>query len=182
MIHIEIAELDDEGFIEIIQRFVNTCLRQNEPESFFIIKVDHWFDFKWKGFQGKMLGAVGSWNSEQLRLPPFIPDRIITQSFYVKAKNGYQLSESELLHTYRSSGENITGYGRIYGTGQPRLFFWFSGETKATQRGSLMAYFVDENKMRSIYVSFLRKTEWSVYKTNGLSRNEGIDMFQDKTG
>ena len=172
MIGIEPHEGDDLEFIEMVERFATSYIDSNEPDSVYLLKIDHWFDFKWKEFEGKMLGALGSWNSEFLRLPPFIPDRVVDQVRYERVEGTYEVIPGRQVHVYQSSGENITGQGRLVGSWWTRMFIWFSGGSRDSQRGSLMLYFIEKENSKSVYVSFLKKKQWQIFKTDGISRNE----------
>ena len=176
MIGIGAHEGDDLEFIEMVERFANSYVASNEPDSVYLLKIDHWFDFKWKDFEGKMLGALGSWNSEFRRLPPFIPDRVVYQVLYERVAGIYEVISGRQVHVYQSSGENITGQGRLVDSWRTQMFIWFSGGSKDSQRGSLMLYLIKKENSKSVYVSFLKKKQWQIYKTDGMSRNEAKNL------
>ena len=171
MIEIQPTENDDIDFIKIVERTLNSFIQSSEPDEIYIVKIDHWFDFKWREFAGKLVGTVGFWNKE-LRIPPFVPDRVSEQLYFDKVNGTYEKQDISNLHIYQSSRNNITGKRKLISTSNPRFYFWFSGNTKVALRGSIMLYQIEKENEYSWYVSFLKKENWQIYKTDGISRNE----------
>jgi hypothetical protein len=168
---------DDFDFIQIVEKILNGFIQNITPKEIYIIKIDNWFDFKWRAFEGKILGAVGSWNEKELRIPPFIPDRVLEQLYFQKVNNAYEKQDRWDLHIYQSSSSNITGKRKLVAFGGTRMFLWFSGNTKNTLRGSIMLYQIEEENSSTLYISFLKKENWQVYKTDGISRNEVLALI-----
>ncbi len=162
---------DDPCFIKIVEKFTNTHVENLNPDEVYVIKIDSWFDFKWRDFSGKIMGAIGMWDKENLRVPPFIPDRVVKQVYFVKEKNNYEQYEVADLHIYQDSSNNITGNRRLVAPLGTRLFFWYTGNTSETLRGSIMMYHVEKEDHCTLYVSFMKKNEWQIFKTDGISRN-----------
>jgi hypothetical protein len=174
MIEILPNETDDRDFVQIVEQILTVGLKLGQPDEVFIIKVDHWFDFKWLAFSHKIFGALGVWR-EPLRIPPFIPDRII-EELYFKKKVGenYQREVSNPLHIYQSSDNNAKRKIKR----QSALFIWYSGETAINSQGSLMVYFFKEEFQNAWYVSFVKKSDWQIYKTNKISKSEVKSMIK----
>ncbi|MEP6360801.1 MAG: hypothetical protein ABJ287_00315, partial [Balneola sp.] len=74
---------DNDQFISRVEVLIEKFILEKKPNSFYLIKIDNWFDKKWLGFSGKILGAVGIAKSD-LTIPPFVPNRIIYEKFYSK--------------------------------------------------------------------------------------------------
>ncbi|MGQ0541970.1 MAG: hypothetical protein ACT4O9_08995 [Blastocatellia bacterium] len=179
MIDIPATDSDDPIFLDIVKNLVVNLLNQNEPANAWIVKIDRAFDAKWRGFQGKMLGALGWWDRNQLKVPPFIPDRVIDQSCYERVGEEYLLMDFGVLHYYQPSSENITGRNALQASVKPRLFLWFSGETISSKRGTVMVYLIENYRHSSFLVSMVKKTkDWEVYKTDGISRNEFLALAE----
>lgn len=53
MVHIVAARTDDPSFISLLKPLVNGLLADLNPERFWIIQIDNWFDHKWLKFSGK---------------------------------------------------------------------------------------------------------------------------------
>ena len=176
MIEIIPDENDDLGFTKIVELIINKTVLSVAPDDIYFTKMDNWFDFKWKEFSGKLLGAVGVWNKE-LTIPPFIPDRILEQSYFQKQNDSYTGQVGRYLHWYMPSGKNVGRKLNSYSFARTRLFIWFSGNTKNNLRGSIMIYQVESEKQYSWYLSFLKKDSWQIYKTDGISRNEVLNLM-----
>jgi hypothetical protein len=135
MIEIISKENEDEKFVQMIEQIVNVGINFTKPKEIYIIKIDNWFDFKWLGFIGKTLGELGMWNNEELRIPPFIPDRILEQSYFHKTGENYFKQKAPNLHIYQSSGNNITGKRKLVSTLETRLFFGITETPKIQYKG-----------------------------------------------
>ncbi|MDM7923382.1 MAG: hypothetical protein QUS14_13880 [Pyrinomonadaceae bacterium] len=170
MIRIEDETDDDLDFITIVEAFVNRLIDTLSPTELYLVKIDHWFDFKWRGFQGKLLGSLGIRNFEKLRVPPFIPDRVVRQLHFKKVHDEWS-AQSAGLHFYRSSSANVTS-NYLVAVSEPRLFVWYSGGTNSSERGSLMAYVIEPSNTRSFYLSLSKDGEWKTLKTDGISKSE----------
>jgi hypothetical protein len=177
MIEILPNENDDLGFTEIVENIINKTVENIAPEEIYLTKIDNWFDFKWLAFSGKLAGAVGFWNDE-LTVPPFIPDRVMEQSYFQRLNETYVKQVGHKLHGYQSSGENIGRKLKSYSFARTRIFVWFSGNTKNSLRGSIMIYQIIKEAKYSFYVSFLKKDDWQIYKTDEISRNEVLSLMK----
>jgi hypothetical protein len=171
------TSLDDFEFTTIVENFTNAFITSCTPDEIYLIKIDSWFDFKWRGFEGKLLGALGTWNHEKLKIPPFIPDRVVEQSYFERVDGAYKKHEAPDLHIYQSSSDNITGKRRLVGSFGTRLLIWFSGNTAKSLRGSVMLYQIENDRHATLYVSFLKKDKWQIFKTDGISRNEVLSII-----
>ena len=177
MIKISLDDNDDSEFLETVEKLFNRLIQSHLPSEIYLIKVDNWFDFKWRAFEGKKVGAVDSWNEEELKIPPFIPDRILEQSYFEKLGEIYKKLNIPDIHIYQTSSNNITGKRKLKAYSRTRLFGWLSGNTKNTLRGSLMIYQIEEKTSPTFYVSFLKKENWQIYKTDQISRNEVLNLI-----
>lgn len=175
MIEIVADQNDDSEFIGIFENITKYYVKDLAPDEMYSIKIDSWFDYKWRNFQGKVLGAFGVRNEDQLVVPPFIPDRVVEQHFFEKEDCSYIPKEVPALHIYQNSGENV--FRRLKGTNRTRLFVWFSGNSKVNSRGSVMIYRIGKESNHTIYISFLKKDEWQIYKTDGISRSEVLSLL-----
>jgi len=181
MIDIRQNNTDDSDFIDLIETFVERLLASISPSDLYLIKIDSWFDFKWRGFQGKLLGAAGIRAFDKLRIPPFIPDRVLEQRHFERDNGGYYEGSEPLLHFYQSSSDNLTRK-TIYAATEPRLFLWYSGGTQTTKRGSIMTYIVEKSNQRTFYIGLTKKIVWQTLKTDGISRNEAKSLLEQPTG
>ena len=152
MIKILPSESDDNDFVKIVEQILDVGINLGCPEKVFLIKVDNWFDFKWRGFSHKILGAVGI-RQKPLRIPPFIPNRIVEQKYFQRVGEIYHTKNANPLHIRQSSNLNVA---RIINQ-KSAIYIWFSGETVKNSQASLMVYLFKEDFQNSWYVSFLKK-------------------------
>jgi hypothetical protein len=109
--------------------------RDYEPARLYVIRIDNWFGPKWMHFAGKALGLVGVHPTSPLHLPPFVPHRVVAERVFVGP--GYE--ETVLmppLHIECPSSRAL--HRRITDIDKDAAFVWFSGESGAQRRGSVM--------------------------------------------
>lgn len=175
MVKIQSNENDDQTFLGLVEKILRVEVSLAQPEDVFITKVDHWFDFKWRGFSHKIFGALGVWHEEFLRIPPFIPDRIVQEIYFQKIGEIYEQKEPYRLHTYQNSDENAPR--KI--NGKSAIYCWFSSETVNNSQGSLMVYKFGKDFQNSWYASFMKKAEWQIYKTDNISKSVIKSMIKN---
>jgi hypothetical protein len=174
MIEVLPNDIDDSEFTQIVENIVNGFIQNHTPKEIYIIKIDNWFDFKWRSFAGKILGVAGV-RSKELIVPPFNPSRVLEESHFQKFSKTYEKQNASDIHFYQSSEENLSRKLRYYSDSS--MFFWFSGNTQNTFRGSIMIYQIEKERENSWYISFLKKEKWQIYKTDGISRNEVLALI-----
>ncbi|MDB6016500.1 MAG: hypothetical protein JWR19_989 [Pedosphaera sp.] len=167
---------DDPGFVRLVSSMIDALVLQRAPEIVAIVAVDNWFDHKWLNFSGKVLGALGVWK-DPLTIPPFHPDRIIAQTVYRLAQQKeYEQMEAPPLHIPQASSQNLKRkLGKITDSG---IFVWWSGNTAANAKGSLMAYIQNGTDATSWYASFDRPDQWKINKTKNISTEEVRALLQ----
>jgi hypothetical protein len=175
MIEILPSKTDNKKFIGLVEQILHDEVKFAQPEDIFITKVDHWFDFKWRGFSHKTFGELGVWR-DPLRIPPFIPDRIIEEVYYQKIGKSYERNDHYRLHIYQNSAENAER--KI--NRKSAVYIWFSGETANNSQGSLMIYRFGKDIQNSWYASFIKKVEWQIYKTDNISKAEINSMIENE--
>jgi hypothetical protein len=174
MIEILPDKNDDENFVKIIEQILDVGINLGCPEEVFVVKVDHWFDFKWREFSHKIFGALGVWR-KPLRIPPFIPDRIVEQKYYRKVGKYYELKDTNSIHIYQQSDWNAIRKIKR----KSAIYIWFSSGTVKNSQASLMVYFFKDDFQKSWYVSFTKKSEWQIYKTDNISKAEVRSMIEN---
>jgi len=124
MITLERLHDDSPGFADRAQWLISGCIRQYKPAEVYIIRIRDWFDYKWCYFSGKMVGAVSLSKFVDLTLPPFVPNRVVSQDHYDQIADGvYEASDAPPLHIRQTSEENFkrfirrtTNDGRLFGS------------------------------------------------------------------
>jgi hypothetical protein len=174
VIEIISSKNEDKTFVGLVERILYTGISLTEPKDVFITKVDHWFDFKWREFSHKIFGALGVWRNT-LRIPPFIPDRIVEESYFGKIGKEYIRKDLYRLHIYQSSSENAERKIKR----KSAIYLWYSGDTANKTQGSLMVYTFCKDSQNSWYASFIKKKDWQIFKTDNISKAE-INAMLDK--
>ncbi len=175
MLSIAATKDDDANFLALVNRVVDRTVQQFHPTDVFLVRIDHCFDHKWHGFSGKVLGAVSVFNS-RLTIPPFVPNRVVSQDVYSLDKDAgsYGHIEAPLLHLVQTSRQNLTRFiDRVSKSG---VFIWFSGSTQQASAGSIMVYVVSGDSQSTWYASFRRGTTWQINRVSGLSKNELLHL------
>jgi hypothetical protein len=163
------------GFLAMVNCIVSNLVRQFRPADIFVIRTDSWFDHKWLGFSGKILGVVGVSN-QRLTSPPFVPNRVISQEVYSldKQTSRYKLVQVPPLHLTQPSKENLNRFiDQVTNSG---LFIWFSGDPESSSVGSIMVYAIADGSRSAWYASFKKKIDWQVNKVSGLSKSELLHL------
>jgi hypothetical protein len=169
MITLQRSHDDDAGFLDRVQWIVSGCIKQYKPAEVYIIRIRDWFDYKWCYFSGKMIGAVPLSKFVDLTLPPFVPNRVVSQDHYDHVADGvYEASDAPPLHIRQPSEANFKRF--IRRTTNDGTAIWFSTGSKATGRGSVMVYNVSPDMKFGWHVTFLRKAHWQIEKVTFTSK------------
>jgi len=154
---------DDDGFLDRAQWIVSGCLSAYKPAEVYIIRIRDWFDYKWCYFSGKIIGAVAVSKFMDLTLPPFVPNRVVSQEHYVcRAGSAYEPSDAPPLHIRQTSEANFKRL--IRRTTNDGTAIWISTGSKVCARGSVMVYNVSPDIKFGWHVTFLRKADWKIEK------------------
>ena len=175
MIELTPSRNDDKNFVALVGQILLSEVNFSQPDDVFITKIDHWFDYKWRGFSHKIFGALGVWREEFLRIPLFIPDRVAAEAYFQKVGKCYGRNDLYRLHIYQNSAENA----RRKIKRRSAVYVRFSGDTLNKSRGSLMVYRFEKDGQHSFYVSFIKKSVWQIYKTDNISKAEVKAMIEN---
>ncbi len=168
-----ISPEDDPGFVRVGGAILDAVVADSPPEVVAVIQIDRWFDFKWLHFSGKAVGEVGRWKKE-LTLPPFHPRRVKMQTVLRRAEGGdYREIDAPPVHVEQSSATNLFRKldhltDRSHSSAPLRgdaVFAWWTGDTVATGRGSLMVYSRIDGQTTAWFAGFKRYQEWRVHRT-----------------
>jgi hypothetical protein len=172
----------DPQFTDIAKCVLKRSVELYYPKDVFVVYVDNWFDVKWLGFSGKVLGALGVWK-KNLTVPPFVPNRAQLESHFTldAARRDYIKQDVESvfaarLHRKQLSSDNLSR--RIRHISDSAIFFWFSKASAESGRGSMMLYRVRNGETSSWYASFHRAPEWKLLHTRNISRTELLHLTQ----
>ena len=182
------GETDDPGFVEVLNSLVQGLISQHEPEALWIIQIDNWFDHKWLRFSG--MGGVASpfligglvtkydsvkveFYQDKLTFPPFSPNRVLGQWSYIRIDDDYKEAPFPALpHSSTRKRSPMNLQRRIQDLSRSACFVWYSANTVANGRASVMVYNVLAGGLECWFAAFNRQTGWKVQQTKGVSRDD----------
>lgn len=187
------AETDDPGFIEVVNSVLGELIAEHTPEQFWVIQIDNWFDHKWLGFSG--MGLIASnipldrydavkaeSYQEKVTFPPFTPNRVVGQFSFVRVGNTYMESALPALpHSNERKHSEKNLRRRIQDFTHSGCFLWYSGNTVANGRGSVMVYAVTADQVECWFAAFNRQQEWKLKTTKGVSRDRLERLLKNLT-
>jgi len=164
---IPLADTDDDDFLAISERLLVSEIGAYTPLEVYLVKIDGWFDTKWLGFSGKVLGALGVWNTPST-IPPFHPNRVVSEMHFKHTKSeAYERSATQALHILQPSASNIQR--TVRGISESAVFLWYSSGTASQDRGSTMLYGTKDGCVYGWYASFHRRSKWVLDRHRGIS-------------
>ncbi len=175
---------DSAEFMRKVQPLVLGVTRDYEPARLYVIRIDNWFGPRWMRFAGKL--SVGKHfyagiHKVTLHVPPFVPHRVVAERVFA-GPNYDETVARPALHIECASMLALTR--RIADVDKEAAFIWFSGDSGAHQRGSIMVYLPvaalppsnrRERRKRSgaFYIGFSqREGGWEPAMLRGVSRAE----------
>jgi hypothetical protein len=166
MIRLEPKENIDADFVALVEKIVNATLQLHQSEEVYVVLIDNWFDHKWLEFESNRFDSDALGWRAKLKLPPFEPSRVISQSYFKKtASLGYEIGISSHLHILSSH----RSLAQICLSG---AFVWYSFVDRKSDRASLMVYVNSDGKGAAWYASFNRSPDWQLNKVKGISKSE----------
>lgn len=168
---ITLTDNDDPRFIDLAGRLLDAAITSDRPAEVYVVRIDQWFDAKWRAFSGKALGALGLHRSP-VTVPPFHPHRVVAEShFSVASDSGaFEPTSAAPLHIAQPSAQNLTRF--IARVSPSAVFFWYSASSRDLDRGSTMLYRTNQEKVFSWYASFYRSPAWRLDRHRGISPTE----------
>ncbi len=140
---------DSAEFIEKARAVAIGVVQDYLPGRFYVVRIDNWFGPRWMLFAGKFTAgkripgfatfAIGV-HKVRLHVPPFIPSRVVAQRVFV-GPDFEETVDAAPLHIECPSKQALSR--RIADIDKDAAFLWFSGESEAQKRGSVMVYLPD---------------------------------------
>jgi len=178
LIIISESDADAAGFIERISAAVDGVLRLHRPQACHIVVIRDYFDSKWLGFSGKVLGAVGV-HGTLTTLPPFHPHRVVTERHFARPSDSQEYSlvpGSASLHVEQPSASNLTR--RVAALAPGTALVWYSAGSSVENRGVLMVYAPAQGAYWKWYVALAAGQPWRLTRCSGISRAEFAGLEQ----
>ena len=172
---VNIICLDDDssGFVSEVQSCVDGVLYAHKPAQLIVINIDNWFGQSWLHFCGKRLGVAGVHSTDRnpfLIVPPFVPNRIRSQHRFV-APTYVDAPDHEPIHSYVKS--RIALNRRMHEVAPNASVIWYSGGSRRTGRGSIMAYLLSGESYWTWYVGLSEyESSWRVVTAEGITGEE----------
>jgi len=178
----ELEPLDDPAFLRIVDTLTVDLLETVEPEDFYLIRVDNWFDHKWLNFSGKGRVhfdgspwrdvALDELSQEKLTFPPFTPKRIVTEHYFARTTKGYfqEQASTQRVHQWILQHSSYNLHRRVTHFSRCGLFLWFASLSAKNGKASIMVYSVKAESVSSWFASFVRDSSWKLHRVKGTSR------------
>lgn len=174
---------DDLEFVRILKSIVEGVLGEAEPDELFVVAIDNWFDHKWLKFSGigvvpfefpafmKREDALGVFRQDNVTLPPFSPKRVIRQIRFRRHGSVYiETVPSVLIHKKKRQRSEKNLNRRIRQICESGTFVWYSSNTLANSRASIMAYTIKNAQVEAWFASFRKAEGWNLHLTKGIDR------------
>jgi hypothetical protein len=183
-------ETDDSQFIELLNCLVRGLIARHAPQELWTIQIDNWFDHKWLGFgMGATAPALATdrygtekaeFYYEKPSFPPFTPNRVLSQCSYVWVGDEYREAPLPILpHTFKGQPNQSNWHRRIEDPNHSVCFVWYSAETLANGRGSVMVYNTTANGFDCWFSAFSRQQDWKLHATKGVSRGDVLQLLTE---
>lgn len=180
---IKIQEGDAVEFIHQINSILEALVDDQDIAEVVFVKIKNWFDHKWLNYSGKSLihfpmlhlldsgreEALESVRMNEITIPPFNPNRVISSKFIRVRDTGNKRIETK-VNGYRRSTETARNLVKDYT--QDGLLLWYSSNTIVNQKGSLMVYISKNGRVGTWYASFENLGRWRATRSKGIDLNE----------
>jgi hypothetical protein len=102
---------DDAEFLSEVEAVVQGAVEVSKPATVAVVKIDSWFGPKWLGFSHKVMGAFGVVFPGDLVIPPFVPNRVLSERLCAGAGRPSRRSQADHLCTSISQVRRTPGAG-----------------------------------------------------------------------
>ena len=157
---IDRADGDDPAFLETVQRALTHFVRAHAPDDVFLVRIDRWFG-------DDLLPTVT--RDGTTRLAAFRAEHVISEARYEKDETG-AYPEAPLQRPIHPPRDAVKTAQHAETLTESGLFFWFSGESAATRRGSIMLLELREGARGLACIQFGKNGSWRISRVEGLDR------------
>ena len=172
LIQLEQQDDDDRALLFRLQHIIGGAIRYARARHTHIVKIDNWFGSRWLWFAGNQKGK-DLHSKERLAIPPFAPNRVVSEASYRRHGNKLRQISSRRLHESRKvSSASMPFYlDKRCSSG---IFVWYSGRSANQDRAALMVYDIEKGGNQRGWYAELQKLDgvWSVSSAVGTSKNE----------
>ncbi len=175
-----IRDGDAPEFIKLINKIMLGLIERFQINEVCLVRIKNWFDHKWLNYSGKSVvqfhgggividSALNNEWREKITVPPFNPNRVLSETFFRIKPTENKMFEKP-LHITKDSNDNIHNRISIYSDNG--LFIWYSSDTEPNQKGSLMIYRVQTDLVSTFYASFENNKGWKIKQTKDIPLGE----------
>jgi hypothetical protein len=170
MIELVPAEFDDAAFVSLVQSIVNGAAAALQVREVYLVHVDNWFDHKWLGWWGR--------NTDELRVPPFSPNRVQSEKHYVWDEDHAQWTSAATERPIHSPDPGRRWIAQpIDRLSKSAALIWYSGNTVTNTAGSMMLYRSGAEGY-AWYASFKKDTSWEIDEGRAITRR-ALKTFEE---
>ena len=173
---------DAPDFVALVEQALNGIVCRYAPSTVILIKIDNWFGARWLGFAGKFLGLAGvtlkardKARAASIRIPPFVPERVVSQRRFV-APAFKEVDPGEPVHKHVPSRTALRRKASVEAPGE--TIIWYSGNSKANGRGSLMAYLPLDSSYWPWFVELEKGAHWRITEIRGIKAEDFSNLAQ----
>ena len=191
---VPVGETDDPYFITLLNSLLSGLAKNKAADGIWIIHIDNWFDDKWLRFSGigsvhfqfpaymnRNDAALDEFFQDKVTFPPFAPKRVIAQWSFARVGEKFVEVPSQVPHRSERHRSKANLQRRVQDFSQSGCFVWYSGNTVANGRGSVMVYIVVAGQVQCWFASFKRQQDWKLQATNGISREDVEELLSTAT-
>ena len=122
------------------------------------------------------MGAFGVAFPEELVIPPFVPNRVAAQRSHQRVGATFvEVPGGPALHIDQSSEANARR--KLRDSHPHAALFWWTGNTRESGRGALMAYLLTPDGHAGWYAELRRDVNWGFASLRGVGVAE-LRAFQ----
>ncbi|MHC4744673.1 MAG: hypothetical protein ACYS8Z_22390 [Planctomycetota bacterium] len=176
---------DDPAFLALVDRVIDTLIRDHEPAELFVVRIKNWFDYKWLRFSGMGMvpfdsghpqpeAALGEFRRKELTFPPFTPSRVLAQHYFrLTTKKDYEeQSPPYLVHKTEKDHSSANIRRHVKEFSDSAAYLWYSSNSAANLQGCVMVYLAGPKGTESWYASLQKKKEtWKINQTKGINKD-----------
>ncbi len=170
-------EDDSPDFAGMVEAVANGITRSYPTTELIVIKIDNWFDVKWLRFSGKMLGVLSIWKYT-LTIPPFVPNRVISQRRF-SAPEFVEIESGKPVHINIESSQ--AGLRRTVDVARGAAVLWYSGNSELSGRGAIMAHVPVEGAYSAWYTGWAKRKTWELILRKEISAQEIAALITART-
>jgi hypothetical protein len=173
MIELHVGDGDSHEFLHVASRLIaGATIASDLPRNFglWVARVDGFFGQAWLGFRGKLLGQVGFRNrslKDDLPLPPFHPDRVLSVRYFVRNADHDLVGTSPPFTrslSCHSSADNVNRRISLKG-----VYAWYSSGSGETSKGAVMVYVIKDGPNAAWYTLWENKPPWKLTQNVGIA-------------